>query len=73
MMMRLVVCSNLMALFRITLRLFLVLSGNLEWRGWYVSDIWNFWPTYETAWTLLYVPIAIFYIWYGWRQLFSQS
>ena len=62
-----------MILGREVLRCLLALSGDLEWRGWYTNLGWDWWPEYVTMWNVLFIPIAIWYIWFTWRDLEWKS
>lgn len=57
----------LMILGREVFRCLLALSGDLEWRGWnYGLD---FWPSYVTMWDALMIPVAMWWVWFNWKQL----
>jgi hypothetical protein len=57
-----------MILGRAVLRALLALNGSLEWRGWY----WNpgdWYPSYVTMWEIIMIPMAMWWIWFCWKQI----
>lgn len=56
----------LMIIFRSVLRLLLAANGSLEWRGWHFGSMWNFWPSYVTAWEVIVLIEAIVLMYLLW-------